>query len=343
MNVEPVNPWILIPELAAARRPPDAVLINDVALREGEQNEGISFSQDLKVELGLALERAGIRQIQVGYPGRFSRDGAATRAVKEAVGITVVEVIALAFVDDWQEEIDACLECGADIVTIVYRSSERLHRLLGVTPAEAIERAQAAVARASRGPCLVGFLPSDSTRADPRFLGELWRAAAAAGAQRVYVADSMGAATPELVARLVTLAREATGLPVGIHCHNDFGLVVANTLAGVNAGAEIVDVAVNGLGDRAGNAPLEEVVAALELLYGIETGVELGSLTELSRLFARAAGRPLHPHKPITGPAAFVHTLPTHKAAIQADSRSIQAFEPEVVGNVQRLEERIDA
>jgi isopropylmalate/homocitrate/citramalate synthase len=332
-----------MPHLQQARRAPNAVVINDVSLREGEQCEGISFALDTKVELALALEKAGVQQIQIGYPGRFERDIAATRAVGEALTDSICEVVALAFVDDWEDEIDACLASGADVVTVVYRSSERLHNLLGVTPAQAIERAEMAVARAAQGAALIGFLPSDSTRADPRFLDDLWRAVAAAGASRVYVADSMGAGTPDLIAWLVARARKAAGIPVGVHCHNDFGLVVGNTLAGVMAGAEIVDVAVNGLGDRAGNAPLEEVVAALELLYEIETEVELSALTDLSQLFARAASRPLHPNKPISGPSVFVHTLPTHKAAIEADSRSIQAFEPELVGNTQRLEARIDA
>jgi isopropylmalate/homocitrate/citramalate synthase len=332
-----------MPHLQQARRAPNAVVINDVSLREGEQCEGISFALETKVELALALEKAGVQQIQVGYPGRFERDIAATRAVGDALTDSICEVVALAFVDDWEDEVDACLASGADVVNVVYRSSERLHKLLGVTPSQAIERAEAAVARAAQGTALISFMPSDSTRADPRFLDDLWRAVAAAGASRVYVADSMGAATPDLIAWLVGRARKASGLPVGVHCHNDFGLVVANTLAGVMAGAEIVDVAVNGLGDRAGNAPLEEVVAALELLYEIETEVELAALTELSQLFAREASRPLHPNKPISGPSVFVHTLPTHKAAIEADSRSIQAFEPELVGNTQRLEARIDA
>lgn len=322
---------------------PDAVVVNDVGLREGEQSEGVSFSQEAKVELALALERAGVRQIQVGYPGRFPRDAAATRAVADALDDAVVEVVALTFVDDWEAEVDACLSSGAALVNVVYRSSARLQRLLGVTPEQALARVEAAVGRAAAQGCVVSFLPSDSTRADPDYLDELWRTAAAAGAQRVYVADSMGAATPELMAWLVSRARKAARLPVGVHCHNDFGLVVANTVAGVAAGAEVVDVAVNGLGDRAGNAPLEEVVAALELLYEVDTEIELTSLTDLSELFARASGRPLHPNKPISGDAVFVHTLPTHKAAIELDSRAIQAFEPQIVGNTQRLEDRPDA
>jgi methanogen homocitrate synthase len=329
--------------LERARHAPSAVLINDVTLREGEQSEGVSFSQETKVELALALERSGVRQIQVGYPGRFERDGAATRAVADAVTDASVEVIALAFVDDWEAEIDACVASGADVITVVYRSSKRLQKVLGVTQEEGIARSEAAVARAAHSDCLVAFLPSDSTRADPRYLGQLWRATSAAGASRVYVADSMGAATPDLMAYLVARARKATNAEVGVHCHNDFGLAVANTIAGVLGGASIVDVAVNGLGDRAGNTPLEEATAALELLYDIDTQIALSTLTSLSEEFAAASGRPIPPNKPISGGSVFVHTLPTHKSAMEADSRAIQAFEPDIVGNTQRLEARIDA
>jgi isopropylmalate/homocitrate/citramalate synthase len=343
MAREPVNPSISLPELARSRRPPAELLVNDVSLREAEQSEGISLSQELKVELALALERCGVRQVQVGYPGRFERDRLATRAVREALSGTAVEVVALAFVEDWGAEIDACLDSGAEVISIVFRSSDRLQRLLGVDRQHAVECVRGSVERAVAGGALVAFLPSDTTRADPDHLSELWEAAAGAGARRVYVADSMGAGTPELIAWLVDRAHAVTGLPVGVHCHDDFGLAVANTLAGVNAGAEITDVAVNGLGDRAGNAPMEEVVAALELLYEQPTGVTLSSLTEISRRFARATGRELPPNKPISGGAAFVHTLPTHREAISRDSRSIQAFEPEIVGNVERQEDRPDS
>lgn len=343
MTNEAVNPLIASPALASERRPPTSLLINDVTLREGEQSEGVSFSQARKVELALALNAAGVPQVQVGYPGRFERDGEATKAVAAALPDGEVEVVALAFVEDWEHEVDACLESGAEVITVVFRSSDRLQSLLGLTHEQAVERVRSAVSRAAAGDARVAFLPSDTTRADPEHLNELWQAAASSGATRVYVADSMGAATPELVAWLVRRAREVTGLAVGVHCHNDFGLAVANTIAGVNAGAEIVDVAMNGLGDRAGNAPLEEVVAALELLYELPTGIELGALTRLSDLFAGASNRTLPPNKPISGTSVFVHTLPTHRAAIEKDSRSIQAFEPELVGNTQRLEDRVDA
>lgn len=313
------------------------MLLNDVTLREGEQGEGVSFSLETKVELALALEAAGLRQIQVGYPGRFARDAEAVAAVARALTAARTEAVALAFVEDWEGEIDACTASGADVVNVVYRASDRLHALLGVTRKHVLGRVGEAVARAASGGVRVAFTPSDGTRADPDFLASMWRVAVEAGAERVYVADSTGAATPELVAWLVHRARAETSVPVGVHCHDDLGLVVANTVAGLMAGAEIADVAVNGLGDRAGNAPLEEVAAALALLYAVDTGVELSSLTALSERFAAASGRPLHPSKPVTGPAVFAHVLPTHVAAMRGDVRAIQAFEPGLVGNVQRL------
>ena len=316
------------------------ILLNDVTLREGEQSRGVTFPLETKVALALALERTGLRQVQVGYPGRFPRDAEAVAAVAAALRTARVEAVALAFVPGWEDEIDACVASGAHIVNVVYRSSARLHGLLGVTADHAVARTREAVARAVAGGVEVAFTPSDATRAEDDTLRRMWAAAAEAGARRLYVADSMGAATPERVAGLVGLAREIGGVTVGVHCHDDFGLSVANTVAGVQAGAEIADVAVLGLGDRAGNAPLEAVAAALALLYGIETGVELAQLTPLAGLFAEASGRVIPPNRPVVGPDVFAHTLPTHVAAIRADALSIQPYEPSVVGNVQRIEER---
>ena len=337
MAGDPVSPVNALPELQAARRPPAAVQVNDVTLREAEQSEGVRFDLDAKLALARRLERVGAASVQVGYPGRFAEDARAVDAVARALTRARVEAVALAFVADWEAEIDACLAGGAAVVNVVARSSDRLHRVLGTTRAEVLERAAAAIGRAVESGIEVAFTPSDCTRADPAYLAELWQVAAGAGARRVYVADSVGVATPELVALLVTRAREATGLAVGVHCHSDFGLGVANTIAGVMAGADRIDVAVNGLGDRAGNAPLEEVVAALELLYDLPTGIALDQLTELSEAFAESSDRELAPNKPLTGPAVFAHVLPTHTAAMEADSRAIQPFEAELVGNRGRL------
>jgi isopropylmalate/homocitrate/citramalate synthase len=318
------------------------VLVNDVTLREAEQCENVLFSLEEKVELAAALAEVGVAQVQVGYPGQFERDREVVGLVRDAVPEVAVEVVALAFVEDWEREIEQCAASGAHVVHVVYRSSDRLHALLGVDRTRALDRTREAIAAASSAGCTVAFTPSDCTRADLGFLEELWAAAAEAGASRVYVADSMGAATPELIALLVARARERTGRDVGVHCHDDFGLGVANTLAGLAAGASIADVAVNGLGDRAGNAAMEEVVAALGFLYELDAGVQLKGLTALSRRFAAASGRDMPPNKPVVGTSAFTHVLPTHVAAIRADPRSIQPIEPELVGNVQRVGERPD-
>ena len=339
---QPASPLNALSKLRSRRHPPPELLVSDVTLREGEQSRGISFSLEQKIELALALEAAGVRQIQVGYPGRFERDMEATRAVSSALTQAEVEVVALAFVPDWEDEIGACLASEAAVVNVVYRASDRLHGLLGVTRHEVLQRVESAVGQAASGEATVAFTPSDGTRADHDFLLRMWEVAAGEGADRLYVADSVGVATPELIASLVERARSVGELPVGVHCHNDFGMVVANTCAGVMAGAKLVDVAVNGLGDRAGNAPLEEVATALALLYEVDAGVDLSRLTGLSEQFAAAAGRALPANKPVTGGDVFAHTLPTHVAAVEADARAIQPFEPEVVGNRQRFDARPD-
>ena len=328
---------VLFPDAREAA--PAELLFSDVSLREGEQCEGVSFPVETKLDLARELEAAGVGQIQVGFPGRYGDDLRAARRIQAALTRAQVEVVALAFVPDWEQEIDDCLRSEADVVNVVVRASPRLQRVIDFSPDDALRRVSEAVGRATAAGSTVAFTPSDATRADLDFLVEIWRAAVEAGASRIYVADSIGVATPELVTLLVQRAL-ALGVTVGIHCHNDFGLAVANTIAGVLAGAEIVDAAVNGLGDRAGNVPLEEVVAALALIYELDLSVDLSRLTALSQSFAAASGRILPPNKPVSGPHVFAHVLPTHTSAIRRDSRSIQPFEPDLVGNIQRLAER---
>ncbi len=334
---EPTSPLNSLADVAGERSPPSSLLVSDVTLREGEQAQGVSFALETKLELALELEAAGVGQVQVGYPGRFARDAAAVNAVAGALAQARTEAVALAFVEDWEDEIAACAASEAEVINVVFRSSKRLQSLLGLSEDEALARVGAAVELLRGSGKIVAFTPSDSTRAEPDHLAALWDAAASAGAARVYVADSMGAATPELIAWLVGRARSVTGLPVGVHCHDDLGLVVANTVAGVMAGAEIADVAVNGLGDRAGNAPLEEVAAALALGYGVDAGVKLVQLTALSRRFAEASGRPVPANKAVSGAQTFAHVLPTHVEAMKRDPRAIQSYEAEIVGNTPQV------
>lgn len=333
--VDGVSPLNLVEQVRRRLPMPPTVLVNDVTLREAEQSAGIALSLELKVELARLLESAGVSQVQVGYPGLSTEHAEAAAAVVDALRATPVEVGALAFVENWRPQIDACISTGAAIIHITNRTSSRLRALAGVSEQEVLGRTDAAVRYAARHGNEVTFGPSDSTRTNIAFLRRAWDTAVQAGAKRIYVTDSVGVATPELMVHLVELAHDVKGATVAVHCHNDFGLAVANTIAGVGAGASIVDVSVNGLGDRAGNASMEETVAALHLLYGTQTGVELASLTRVSEAFASASGRLLHDNKPITGRDVFSHRFPTHVAAMKADPHSFQAFDPEVVGNIQ--------
>ena len=334
---EPASALNSLPELTAQRQSPSSVLINDVTLREAEQGEAKHLSADQKVRLAEALESAGVRQLQVGYPGRSEEDNAVIKEISQRLKSAAVEAVALVFLPEWEHEVDACLASGASVVLVSCRASERHRKLLGMTREELVDRVKSAVARTVLGGVTVSFVASDTTRTDLELLKPMWLAAARAGARRICIADSVGAGTPELIDLLVREARKATGLLIDVHCHDDFGLATANSLAGVMAGAGIVDVAVNGLGDRAGNASLEEVVAALELLYQQDTGIVLKDLTSLSELFAHETGVPLPRHKAITGPEVFAHVLPTHVSVMHKDQRAMQPFEASLVGNNSRL------
>ena len=315
---------------------PKHVEIVDVTPREAQQATGISLTVDETVELAAASVAAGITRLQVGLPGQRQRDREAAREIARSFGQVEVENVALVFLDAWREEVGSCLELDCARVNVVCRSSDRLQAASGLSRESALERVRAAVEAAS-GAARVSFTPSDATRTDPEYLFELFQIAAAAGADRIYLADSMGVAWPGLMANLVARACSELDIEVGVHCHDDLGLATANTLASIEAGATVVDVAWNGLGDRAGNAALEEIAVALEFVYGIRTTVELHELTPSSRRVAAAVGRDVAPNKAIVGRDVFSHSLPTHVAAMRRDGRAIQPFEAELVGNVGML------
>lgn len=330
VSVSPLNMSLHVdPARSAAAQ----VTLNDVTLREAP-GAGIAIGGADSRRVVELLIAAGIKQFQLpAQPASSTLIDEALRPHRDLQ----VELLALAFLDDWKAQVDACVNAGADIVHITNRSSDRLMALGQGSRAETLQRTSEAVRYAQSRGVNVAFAPSDSTRADLEFLSQLWECAAGAGAMRVYVTDTVGVATPEVIYHMVGRARAVSGLEVGVHCHNDFGLATANAIAGFRAGATVIDVAVNGIGDRAGNASLDEVAAALNLLYEAGVGIDLGMLTDLGRFVAEVSLIPLSPSKPVTGEMAFSHHSPTHVAAIQRDARSLQPFEPSLVGNEQKL------
>lgn len=316
---------------------PAGVLLNDVTLREGEQASYAAFSWSDRRRIAERLDALGVPGIQLAFAKGSDEARQETQALVASLQQAQAQVLVVGFADDWQQQIDIALACDIPVLRIVCRCSDILLERLGMSRAEMLERSEQAINYARAQGATAQFSATDATRADGDYLRTIWGVAAKAGAAVIAIPDTVGVATPEAMAFLVRAARETTGLPVAVHCHNDFGLAVANTLACLKAGASLADVTINGLGDRSGNAPLDEVVMSLHLLYGVSTGINVTRLTELSRLLVEITGIPLPDQKPIIGPQAFAHKLDIHvRMAVQAPL-VFQAFVPELVGNRQQI------
>lgn len=327
-----------LPEVRGGRGWPKSCALNDCTLREGEQAAGANFPFEVKQELARELIDAGIRQMELGYPGRSPNDFRFALWVREAGLPVTTEVLAQVFLEDWREQIERCLDTGADWIVLMYPASDlRLRYVQRVDRREMLRRSVEAVRYAVSRGGRVRFSPTDTTRSDTGFLRDLYRAVVDAGAERVSVADTAGSATPEAFAYLVERVVAWTGKPVHIHCHNDFGLATANTLAGIRAGASIADVTLGGLGERAGNAPLEQVAAALHFLYGVSTGIDLGKLTQLVRKVFAHAHLEVPISAPLVGRDAFAHKLDAHVWGVLNHPAVYESIPPEAVGNQRRI------
>ena len=326
-----VSPLNSLPEVAEeAQLPPNAIL-RDVTLREGEQASAVAFSVEDKVEIARLLDEAGFPQIEVGYG---AEDLEAITGMKRAGVRAKLVVLVPAFQANWQQAIDTSVEAGVEVILILFRSSNRQLEMLGIDREEALRQAGNAVAYAvARGVPQVAINTSFAPLADPTFLKQMYKAGYEAGASLFGISDSTGVATPETVAYLVRLARGVADMPVSIHAHNDFGLAVANSIAGLRAGATIADVSVLGLGERAGNAPAEELSVALEGLYGVDTGVRLEKLQGLAQAVSRIARVPISSNKAVAGADVFAQKLELHVQVTSRDPNLHEPFAPDLVGH----------
>lgn len=310
------------------------VLIQDVTLREGQQAAEIAFTLEEKVELASRLAEAGVRRVQAGYAGA---DDETIAALKRAVPGLELSALLVAFRPGWEAAGESAAAAGVDVLMVLFRVAPGQLRAIGFSPEEALDTIGRAVEHSLRVAPGASLDPSFVTIADEDFLRRVYGTGAQAGARHFGVADSTGVASPERVAALVRLAREETGGQVAVHCHDDFGLGLANTLAGIAAGASMADASLLGLGERAGNCATEELAVALELLYGISTGVDLQRLTPLAEHVSSITGFPIASSKAIVGPDAFSQKLDMHVALTRTDPALLEPFAPERVGNHRRL------
>lgn len=304
--------------------------IADCTLRDGEQQPGVAFSPKQKVEIARALAAAGAADIEAGTPASSETDAEAVRRISAEGLPSMVTALARAIPGD----IDLVSDCGADGVRISLPISHiQREAKLTLSDKEYLERALEVCQYAKQKGLQVILSPYDTTRADLNLLERLVREIGDAGTvDRIRLVDTAGVATPEAIRFLLAKILSWTAIPVEIHCHNDFGLAVVNTVAAALAGAEYLSVTMNGIGERSGNTSMEEVAVTLKILYGVDTGVRLESLTSLSRLVARAAGVDLPPHKAVVGRNSFRHETGMVVAGVLKNPATAEPYAPETVG-----------
>jgi isopropylmalate/homocitrate/citramalate synthase len=308
---------------------PPQVVISDTTLRDGEQMPGVAFTPEEKADLARRLAALGVALIEAGYPAVSDEEAQAVRAIVDIGLDAAVQVIARPVAAD----IRAAADSGAhSIALFVGTSDAHVRAKLRTTRERLLTQVADAVALAKRSGRNVVFAAEDATRTDPEFLVRVYLAAADAGADALGLADTAGVATPWLLAGLVRHVAAECPLPIAVHCHNDLGLATANSLAGLLAGASGVQCSVLGVGERAGNAPLEEVVMALETLYDHRTGIDLPALTPLAHHVAALAGQPVTAVKPVVGGHAFVHESGLHVDGVVRDPSTYEPYPPELIG-----------
>ncbi len=313
---------------------PKCVRIFDTTLRDGDQTPGVSFTINQKLLVARQLDKLGVDTIEAGTPVSSDGERKAVAAIAKA-GLNA-EVCGLA--RPIKEDVDAALECDVDCVHVFISTSDlHLEHMLKLTREQVLRQAVTHVEYAKDHGVLVEFSAMDATRTDLEYLKQIYQAVVEAGADRINVPDTVGVITPRGMNYLISQLKPVIKVPISVHCHDDLGLATANSLAAVEAGAEQVQVAVNGLGERAGNASLEEVVMALRALYGAKLKIQTKLLAETSDLLERLTGISVPPNKAIVGDNAFSHVSGIHAHGVLEFPGTYEPISPELVGHHRRL------
>lgn len=306
-----------------------SLTINDTTLRDGEQTAGVAFSADEKCAIAAALAQAGVPELEVGIPAMGSVE-------VEVIGQIAAQRLPtrlMVWARMTDHDVDAALRCPVDIVHMSLPVSDlHIERKLRRSREWVLQQIPLHVARVLDAGFEVSIGMEDASRADVDFVCRFMEAARRAGAGRVRFADTLGILDPFATHAVVSTLLRAVDMPLEIHAHDDLGLATANTLAAWRAGATHANTTVNGLGERAGNAPLEEVVMGMRHLHGAELGVSSHSLMDISALVARASGRPVATNKSIVGAGVFTHEAGIHVDGLHKDARNYQCFDPGELG-----------
>jgi 2-isopropylmalate synthase len=321
---------------------PDRVIVFDTTLRDGEQSPGASMNLHEKLEVARTLEALGVDVIEAGFPIASPDDFAAVKAIAQQCERARVCGLARSLRGDIDRAAEAVKPAGKRARVHVFLATSAIHRQFKFNKAkpEIVKQAREAVAYA-KGLCDdIEFSPEDASRTEPDFLAEVVEAVIAEGAHTVNIPDTLGFAYPNDYADLITYLRKHVrgidGVIISVHCHNDLGLAVANSLAAVRAGARQVECTINGIGERAGNCALEEVVMAMRVrkdqFKGISTGIVSEHLYGASRLVQSITGLPLQRNKAIVGDNAFAHESGIHQDGVIKNPENYEIITPKSVG-----------
>jgi len=297
------SPWNFLPEVREQLALPPSLEVHDVTLRDGEQQAGVVFTKDDKLRIAEALAEAGVHRIEAGLPAVSRADEAAIREIVEMGLPSRIYSFSRCMVDD----VKMAADCGVHGVVMEIPSSHHLVEKAYRWPIEkAIDLSIEATSLAHELGLRVSFFPIDATRAGlVEYLDLISRVAAEGHVDAVGLVDTFGVLSPHGVRMFVRQTRERLGVPLETHFHMDFGLGVANTLLAVAEGVEVVQTTVTGIGERAGNTPMEDTVLALLTMYGVETGIKTERFVEISRLVMELAGVCQPPNRPIVGERLF--------------------------------------
>jgi isopropylmalate/homocitrate/citramalate synthase len=323
------------PKTAADRHISGKLVLWDETLRDGEQTPGVHFTPEEKLEIAVKLSEAGIPLLNAGIPVVSEEEARAVRLLADA-GLSAKVLAAGRTVP---ADVDAVIRSGATHIAIFVAASDvHLRYKLKMTQAEVLDASVATVRQAKEAGLHVAFVTEDTVRAPLDFVERLYRTVQEAGADRLVISDTVGIMTP-LTFRwfLREFKRRVNPRDWSVHCHNDFGLAVANTITAVEEGVNSPHVCVNGLGERAGNASLEEVVIILESLYGVKTGIRTERLYELSLLVEKLSGVPIAANKALVGYNSFSHEAGIHTHGILAHTLTYEPLQPEVVGRHRQM------
>lgn len=310
------------------------VVIYDSTLRDGEQTPGISFSRSQKLAIARKLDEMHVPEIEAGFPAVSENE----RDTVKAISSLGLDARTLTLSRITRSDIDACVEAGSDLVLLFIGTSDIHLKYKFNKPKEfVLEKVAEGLDYCHERGIPASLSAEDSTRTDMDFLLEVYRKAEECHASRIGVTDTLGCASPEAIFNIVTAVRRTLRTPISVHLHNDFGLALANAIAGAKAGARAVTTTVNGIGERAGNVPLEQFVATLKYVYRCDLGIDTTKLKEISDLVAECSGLGLPKNQPLVGQNVFSHESGIHVAAVLNCPMTYEPIPPEEIGNKRHL------